>query len=125
MRFLLSITLLLIMSTGCSNQDTGKPVSWSELKIETLGLELIDDKDYEILMFMEEGFVAATIGEKNGPIAAPLLYWRVDGEHLLISRKPQADTIIDLHKPRINGNVLLVKKGFLGKASYVIRKASA
>ena len=120
----LFITLLLLMNTGCSDKKAGRSISWSELTIETMELELVDAKVYEVLMFGKKGIVAATIGEKGGPLTAPLLYWHVDGEHLFITRKPRSDPVFDLSQPRIDENLLRVKKGPVGSATYAIRQAS-
>ena len=114
----------MIMSTVCRAEDAGSPISWAELNVESLELELIDETSYELLMFQKEGAVSVTMGEKNGPLAAPVFYWRVEGDHLLITIEPRTETFVDLHEPRVIGSILLVKRGLAGKSRYAIRRAS-
>jgi len=125
MHILSSLVLTAFMLTACGSHESGKKVSWSALDIERLQLELIEDEKYELYSFGKEGTVSATIGLRNGPLVAPLFYWRVEGDHLIISEKPKSDTFADLHEPRRDGNVLFVKRGLFGKSKFRITKRDA
>ena len=52
-------------------------------------LTLVSDSQYEYYRFGTNGLVAATFGEKKGPLIAPALYWRLDqGNTLVITDTP-------------------------------------
>ena len=124
-RTLLLLLVSSIMIAGCTMEESGQQVAWAALKVESLELELIDDKKYERYRFGPGGTVSATIGMKNGPIAGPLLYWRIEDGHLIISEKPQSGTYADLHNPRLAGSVLLVQRGLFGSSRFLIKKPVA
>ena len=88
-------------------------------------LELIDAEKYELLGFGAEGIVSATIGVRNGPLAGPLFYWRIENSHLVISAKPNSDTYADLHSPRKSGEFLLVRRGLFGKSKFRVKHRDA
>ena len=120
-----SLVLTAFMLAACGSHESGKEVSWSALDIERLQLELIDDEKYELYSFGKEGTVSATVGLRNGPLTAPLFYWRVEDNHLIISENPQSKTFADLYEPRKDGDVLFVKRGLGGKSKFRITKRDA
>ena len=120
-----SLLLTALILAACSPDESGKEVSWSALNMERLQLELIDDQKYELYSFGKEGTVSATIGLRNGPLMAPLFYWRVEGDHLIISENPQSMTVADLYEPRKGGDVLFVKRGLGGRSKFRITKRDA
>lgn len=73
---------------GCSRAAEGQSTDWSALELEGKTLDLIDDARVETYAFSKQGLVAATVGTKGGAIAAPLFYWRVEGQSLVISELP-------------------------------------
>ncbi len=119
------IVLIAVVLAACSSDESGKEASWSALNMERLQLELIDDQKYELYSFGKEGTVSATVGLRNGPLIAPLFYWRVEGDHLIISENPQSKTFADLYEPRKDGDVLFVKRGLGGKSKFRIPKRDA
>jgi hypothetical protein len=49
-------------------------------------LTLIDKKVVQHFVFSRNGYVAVTMGVKNGPIAGPMMYWSLTGKgHLRIT----------------------------------------
>jgi len=81
-----SLTILsCLIVFGCANRVSTNTHSWSELKLPGLILELKDPKVEEWYLFSSNGAVAATLGEKEGAICAPLYYWRIKDGFLLIT----------------------------------------
>ena len=111
--------------TSCSLEDEGKAVTWSSLNVATTDWELVDDEKYEVFGFGPEGSVSATIGVRDGPVAGPLFYWRIENDHLVISAKPNSDTYADLHAPRKSGEFLLVRRGLFGKSKFRVKHRDA
>jgi hypothetical protein len=49
-------------------------------------LTLIDEKAVQNFVFSKDGYVAVTMGVRNGPIAGPMMYWSLTGKgHLRIT----------------------------------------
>ena len=111
-----------VLANGCAQEDQGARTTWAQLQVETLNLELIDPDKYELLMFAPAGMVSATVGTKGGGLIGPLWYWRLEGDHLIVSEKLNADTYADLHEPRLLQDRLFVKRGLLGNAKYSVRR---
>jgi hypothetical protein len=107
---------LAALLTSCSSDDEGKEVTWASMNVATMELELIDAENYEVFGFGPQGTVSATIGLRNGPLTAPLFYWRIEESHLVISERPNSVTYADLHSPRQNGEFLVVRRGFVAKS---------
>ena len=120
-----SLGFAALLLAACSSFESGEKVAWSALIIERVELELIDDQKYELYRFGKEGTVSATVGLRNGPLVAPLFYWRVEGDHLIISENPQTKTFADLYEPRKDGDVLFVKRGLGGKSKFRVTKRDA
>ena len=98
-------------------------MSWSSLDLAHATLELVDDEKYEVFRFNQDGFVAATLGTRNGPLTAPLLHWRIKGDHLIISFQPHSGVYADLHTPRRDGNLLTVQRNPSGESRYRITQS--
>jgi hypothetical protein len=81
--------------------------SWNDYRIVGKRFELVDAERIQSYRFGRDGLVAAVLGTKNGPVAAPLLYWPIDGERLLISRARGGEpnevlTLITISAPEIS-----------------------
>jgi hypothetical protein len=111
--------------TSCSRDDEGQEVTWGSLKVATIELELIDSEKFEHFGFTPDGAVLATIGLRDGPVAGPLFYWRIENNHLVISAKPNSDTYADFHSPRKSGEFLLVRRGIFGKSKFRVKHRDA
>jgi hypothetical protein len=108
-------------TTGANAQQPAGSTSWEQLNVPTLQLELLHDIDYERLNFGPQGMVSATIGAKGGPLAAPLWYWHIEAGHLIITGGPAHKVYADMHTPRLEGNILLVRLGLQGEARYTMK----
>lgn len=111
----------LLLIAGCAQERLGTPVTWAQMKVETLELELVDSDRYELLMFGPTGMVSLTVGAKSGPLIGPLLYWRIEGDHLVVSEQPNADTYVDLYEPSLLDGFLVVRRGLFERARYMVR----
>jgi hypothetical protein len=56
---------------------------WKPADLLGFTLSLVDSKRRMSFRFGEEGWVAATFGQVDGPVTAPLLKWRIDKGGLL------------------------------------------
>lgn len=56
---------------------------WKPADLVGFTLSLVDAKRRTSFRFGEEGWVAATFGQVDGPVTAPLLKWRIDKGGLL------------------------------------------
>lgn len=113
------------MLTACSPDEPDQEVAWSALDMEHLQLELIDDEQVESYGFGKDGMVSATIGMRDGPLMAPLFYWRIEGSHLIISEGPQSQAFADLHEPRRRGDVVSVRRGLDGVSRFRVTKRNS
>lgn len=95
---------------GCSRAEEGQSTDWSALALEGKTLDLIDDAKVETYSFAKQGLVVATAGTKGGAIAAPLFYWRVEGQSLVISELPGQQAVEELMAPKILGDVVIAKR---------------
>ena len=120
MRFMSNIILIFAMIAGCSNKALQKPAVWVVLKIESIKLQMIDVESYLYFGFGKEGRVSVTFGEKSGPLAAPIMYWRLENGHLIISKNQLSEAIWDFHQPEVEGQTLTVKSGFSGTSKFLI-----
>ncbi|MCE4557194.1 hypothetical protein [Pelomonas cellulosilytica] len=95
---------------GCSPAEEGQSTDWSTLGLEGKTLDLIDDAKVETYAFAKQGLVAATVGTKGGALAAPLFYWRIEGQSLVISELPGEQAVEELMAPKIHGDVVTAKR---------------
>jgi hypothetical protein len=72
---------------------------------------LVDPKQVEYYRFFNNGIVTATAGMKDGPLVAPVLYWKIDNNNLFISEDPNFETTEVLPAPYISGDVITVQRG--------------
>ncbi len=125
MRRRTSLVVVVIALFGCAQQPFGEATTWAKLKVETLQLELVHEQKVEVLKFGPLGTVSATVGIKGGALAGPIWYWRVEGEHLIISEQPRSASYLDLYAPQLNGNFLFVKRGAFSNAKYAVKYSDA
>jgi len=103
-------------------EEESPTVSWASLCLAQCRFELVDDEAHEVFRFHKDGFVAATLGVRHGPLTAPILHWRIEGDHLLISFRPDSEILADLHAPKRDGSLLIVKRGACGESRYRITR---
>jgi len=103
-------------------EEEGPTESWASLCLAQWEFELLDDEAHEVFRFHKDGFVAATLGVRHGPLTAPILHWRIEGDHLLISFRPDSEILADLHAPKRDGSLLIVKRGACGESRYRITR---
>ncbi|MBI1175374.1 MAG: hypothetical protein GC139_08950 [Sideroxydans sp.] len=69
---------LLLFSASSAVAESS--IQWSRRDVIGLALSLDDPTIVEVLRFGQNGLVAATFGQKSGPVTGPILKWRiVDG----------------------------------------------
>lgn len=79
-------TALLLMLPACGSRDskdvpTGVP--WTSSDIIGYRFVRIHPEAVEEYRFNVGGIAAVTMGSKNGPVAAPLMHWRIDERGVL------------------------------------------
>jgi hypothetical protein len=121
--FLLPLAAAAFLA-GCSPTQEGKPTDWSTLALQGKTLDLIDDSKIETYAFAEQGLVAATYGTKGGAVAAPLFYWRVEGQSLVISESPGQQGVEELLTPKIQGDVVSAKRKSGASVQYRLAKSN-
>lgn len=109
---------------GCSRAQEGQPTDWSALRLQGKTLDLIDDSKIETYRFTEQGLVAATFGTRGGSVTAPLFYWRVEGQALVISESPGQQGVEELVTPRIQGDVVSAKRKSGAGVRYRLAKSN-
>lgn len=87
-------------------------------------MDLIDDSKIESYRFSEQGLVAATFGTKGGAVAAPLFYWRVEGQALVISEAPGQQGVEELTTPKIQRDVVSAKRKSGASVQYRLAKSN-
>ncbi len=112
--------LVFAILFGCAYPDEGIRTDWTSLSLPGKALELIDDKESEWFPFSKEGTSSATIGTKNGPVAAPIFYWRINGNTLQISVFPDAEIFEELRNPAIKGNIISATRKSGVRARYTL-----
>lgn len=103
----LSIGLL-----GCTPNNKGSRIYWASLQLPGKSLELIDPSRIEAYQFLENGYIAASIGKKGSEIAAPLLYWKIENENLLIASDLGFENSETFSAPYFKDSVITVKRGW-------------
>ena len=85
--------VLILISSGCVSNSSGKPGIPETLTTEQFTghtLSLISDTDVEWYKFAKDRVVLTNLGKRHGIIMAPALYWRiVDGHTLTITDTPE------------------------------------
>ena len=67
----------LLFPCDAQQQLTAPPAQpqWTKAEIVGLTIELIDPAIVESMTFTADGAVILTVGQKNGPITAPVFFW--------------------------------------------------
>lgn len=84
------VALLILGACSTPNKkakvenDSRPSISWKEAMIRGAGFNSIPDSGIVYLGFSETGnTVAATIGDRDGALAAPIWYWTIDSSGAL------------------------------------------
>lgn len=123
MRIGLSVLSIVVALAGCSKTGGGQPAEWSSLQLQGKTLDLIDDDKVETYRFHDQGLVAVTLGAKGGPVTAPLFYWRINGNVLVISEMPDQQDLEALGGPTVQGDVVTVSRKSGARARYRLAKS--
>ena len=110
--------------TGCSHAQEGQPTDWLTLGLQGKTLDLIDDSKIETYAFAQQGLVAATFGTKGGAVTAPLFYWRIEGQSLVISESPGQQGLEELVTPKIQGDIVSAKRKSGARVQYRLAKSN-
>ena len=89
------LKLLLMAAFACvwiSGCNTASPVpppqsahhDWTEKDVVGLSLGLVDPVQAEWMRFGGDGYVAMTVGEKQGAVCAPVFHWSIVSGRLRI-----------------------------------------
>lgn len=116
------LAIIFAMLLGCSHTDEGAQTSWTSMSLPGKALELIDDTELQWFPFSSEGTSSATLGTKGGPVAAPILYWRVTGNTLQLSVFADAKIVEELSDPAIKGDVISVTRKSGVRARYILSR---
>ena len=98
----------LVLLAACAPQRE-QTSTWLQQELQGKRLELVHERVIEEFSFGAEGSVNATFGEKGGPIAGPILDWRLENDVLIISEGPKGASAEELRLISVRGNVLTVK----------------
>jgi hypothetical protein len=86
------IIILSLVLIACSKVPIEK---WEPEEIIGFDLSLIDQKSILSLSFSaDHNLVAATIGTVDGPKAAPLWYWEIDKQGILLIKESDRDRTV-------------------------------
>jgi hypothetical protein len=113
-QFIITVTqalVCLIAMLGCAPTNMGNSSAWELIQISGKKLELIDLTKLETYQFQKNGLVAAIVGKKDGETTAPVLYWKITNNNLLISDSPDFKDFESFSTPHLNGDVITVKRG--------------
>jgi len=103
---------------GCSRVEKEVPTDWKSLALPGKSLELIDEKYVENYRFAEDGMAIATFGLKDGAVAGPIVYWKIEENRLVISIDPESEILQELVSPSIRGSVVTATRKSGAKAKY-------
>jgi hypothetical protein len=97
----------------------GDAINWAQLDLPGKRMELLDEKVVEVYRFHKAGHVSVTLGTKDGPLAAPLFYWKIKRGLLVIT---ESDTSVyqEFEVLSIDGSVLTAKRRSGGIAKYTM-----
>jgi hypothetical protein len=119
--FALIFTVICIIS--CSPSEPERPTTWEAEALVGKTLTLIDDKKLEEYRFGQEHFVAAAFGIKDGPIAAPLFYWKIADGKLVISESEEfGSSLEELTAVSKHGRTIKVRRKSGEAAEYKLGK---
>lgn len=106
----LMIALVAGLMASLSLAGTSHPVSWAELSLSGKTLALIDGHKVERYRLLEGGAVAVSVGATRGPVAAPLWFWRVEKDQLVVADSPEAPPQEALRLLHVDRGVLHVSR---------------
>lgn len=89
-----------------SSTDEGLATAWEALDLPGSTLDLIDETQVQTLRFNADGWVAAIVGTRHGPLAAPLWRWRIDAGRLLLCDSEHAHPLEALSAPRVRQRIV-------------------
>ena len=118
---ILSIAAIL---AGCSKADEGLPTDWPSLHLQGKTLDLVDDAKVETYSFNDQGLVSVTIGTRGGPVAAPLYYWKLKGNVLVISEFPDQPGAEELSSPKVQGDLVSASRTSGTRVQFRLSKAN-
>ena len=110
---------------GCTKVDEGNPIEWKSLALVGKTLTLIDEKAVQIFPFAEDGIAASTIGIKDKALAGPILYWKIQGNVLVISEAPDSNVYEELSYPSLKAGVVSATRKSGARAQYALAKSDA
>ena len=106
MRTAFSLLSFAVALAGCALPREGRATDWASIQLEGKKLSLIDDTRQETYSFVDKNVVTASIGTKDGPMTAPLYYWTVKSNTLVISKLPNQQVVEALTAPKLQGDVI-------------------
>lgn len=114
------VFLVLILLIGCHPPDEGTQTDWTALSLSGKVLDLVDSRELQWFPFSQDGTSSATVGLKEGPVAAPILFWKIKGNTLQLSVMPDSEIVEELHDPAIKGNIVSATRKSGVRARYVL-----
>lgn len=124
MKRLLSILLAASFVLGSAKADDGIPTDWKSVALLGKTLTLIDEKRVETFVFVENGMTMVTVGIKDGALAGPLFYWKLQGNVLVISRLPDSGVYEELSSPMVNGSIVTAMRKSGSKVQFQLAKTA-
>jgi len=106
--------LLLFVLISCSQQSnanksshySGKHDNWKASEIVDYKLSIINGNAVEEYSFFKDGYVKATIGTTDGPVAGPVFYWEIDKNGILIIKDYDKKSIVKIAKISDGNNII-------------------
>jgi len=81
MKALLSLLAALVVTSCASHSDAH---GWKKEDVIGFTLSIVDDAAIESYRFQAEGHAIAHFGVKGGPVAGPVVDWKIDDGRLII-----------------------------------------
>jgi hypothetical protein len=89
-----------------SSDYSGKHDNWETSEIVDYKLSIINGNALEEFSFLKDGDVRATIGTTDGPVAAPIYYWEIDKNGIMIIKDYDKKSIVKIAKISESNNVI-------------------
>jgi hypothetical protein len=124
MKRLLSILVAASFVLGSARADEGSPTDWKSVGLLGKTLTLIDERRVETFVFVEGGMTMVTVGIKDGALAGPVFYWRLQGNVLDISKLPDSGVFEELSSPMVNGSVVTATRKSGSKVQFQLTKTA-
>ena len=123
MKRLLSILLAASFALGLAKADEGSPTDWKSIGLIGKTLTLIDQNRVETFAFVEGGMTMATVGTKEA-LAGPVFYWKLRGNVLVISERPDSGVYEELSSPMVSGSVVTATRKSGSKVQFQLAKTA-